>query len=62
MAELLGRITPPATAGVLFGVGATSARQEADKKTQLNLRRIAFLIFAAEVDSFVVNLPEVEES
>ncbi|RPA91145.1 hypothetical protein L873DRAFT_1831516 [Choiromyces venosus 120613-1] len=61
MTELLGRITPPTTAGVLFGVGATSARQEADKKTQLNLRRIAFLIFAAEIDTFVVNLSELEE-
>lgn len=61
MTELLGRITPPTTAGVLFGVGATSARQETDKKTQLNLRRIAFLILAAEMDTFVVNLPELEE-
>ncbi|PWW78348.1 hypothetical protein C7212DRAFT_281404 [Tuber magnatum] len=61
MTELMGRITPPTTAGVLFGVGATSARQEADKKTQLNLKRIAFLIFAAEIDTFVVNLPELEE-
>jgi hypothetical protein len=61
MTELLGRITPPTTAGVLFGVGATSARQEADKKTQLNLKRIAFLIFAAETDTFIVNLPELED-
>lgn len=61
MSDLLGRITPPTTAGVLFGVGATSARQEADKKTQLNLRRIAFLIFGAEKDTFVVNLKELEE-
>lgn len=61
MADLLGRITPPTTAGVLFGVGATSARQEADKKTQLNLRRIAFLVFGAEKDTFVVNLKELEE-
>jgi hypothetical protein len=61
MTELLGKITPPTTAGVLFGVGATSARQEADKKTQLNLRRISFLIFAAEADTFVINLSELEE-
>lgn len=61
MTDLLGRITPPTTAGVLFGVGATSARQEADKKTQLNLRRIAFLVFGAERDTFVVNLKELEE-
>lgn len=61
MSDLLGRITPPTTAGVLFGVGATSARQEADKKAQLNLRRIAFLIYGAEKDTFVVNLKELEE-
>ncbi|KAL7276289.1 hypothetical protein RUND412_000703 [Rhizina undulata] len=60
MQDLLSRVTPPTTAGVLFGVGATSARQEADRKTQLNLRRIAFMIFAAEQDSFVVNLGEIE--
>lgn len=61
MMELLSRITPPTTAGVLFGVGAASARQEADRKTALNLKRIAFLIFAAEQDAFVPKLSELEE-
>jgi len=62
LTDLLQKITPPTTAGVLFGVGATSARTEADRKTQLNLRRIACLIFAADTDNFVVNLKEIEDS
>ncbi|KAA8909497.1 Dopey, N-terminal-domain-containing protein [Sphaerosporella brunnea] len=61
MTELLARITPPSAAGVLFGVGANSARQEADRKHALNLKRIAFLIFAAETDTFVPKLTEIEE-
>jgi hypothetical protein len=61
MMELLSRLTPPTTAGVLFGVGAAGARQEADRKTALNLKRIAFLIFAAEQDSVVPKLTELEE-
>lgn len=62
LTDLLTKITPPTTAGVLFGVGATSARTEADRKTQLNLRRIACLIYAADTDNFVVNLKEVEDA
>lgn len=61
MMELLSRVAPPTTAGVLFGVGAASARQEADRKTALNLKRIAFLIFAAEQDAFVPKLGELED-
>ncbi len=59
MPEILGRITPPTTAGIVFGVGATSARLEADRKTQLNLRRIATLILAAADDTFVTDLPAI---
>lgn len=59
MPEILGRITPPSTAGIVFGVGATSARLEADRKTQLNLRRIATLILAATDDNFVTELPSI---
>ncbi|EGZ77158.1 putative regulator of reproduction dopa [Neurospora tetrasperma FGSC 2509] len=59
MPEILGRITPPSTAGIVFGVGATSARLEADRKTQLNLRRIATLILAATDDTFVTELPSI---
>ncbi|KAK3341517.1 Dopey, N-terminal-domain-containing protein [Lasiosphaeria hispida] len=59
MPEVLGRITPPTTAGIVFGVGATSARLEADRKTQLNLRRIATLILACGPDAFVADLPPI---
>lgn len=59
--ELLSRLTTPTTAGVLFGVGAASARQEADRRAALNLKRIAFLIFAAESDTFVPKLSDLED-
>ncbi len=56
MPELLSRITAPTTAGIVFGVGATSARLEADRRTQLTLRRAALLIVAAAPDAFVSDL------
>ncbi|KAM0554113.1 hypothetical protein ACHAPJ_006911 [Fusarium lateritium] len=56
MPEIVGRINSPSTAGIVFGVGATSARLEADRKTQLNLRRIATLILASSEDAFVSDL------
>ncbi|KAL9122415.1 MAG: hypothetical protein Q9187_001035 [Circinaria calcarea] len=56
MPELISRLAAPTAAGLVFGVGASSARLEADRKTQLNLRRIAILILAAADDTFVVNL------
>ncbi|KAH0542943.1 hypothetical protein FGG08_002712 [Glutinoglossum americanum] len=59
--EILPRISSPTTAGLVFGVGASSARQEADRKTQLNLRRIALLILAADEDAFVANMLGIEE-
>ncbi|KAH8704781.1 cellular morphogenesis regulator dopa [Talaromyces proteolyticus] len=58
-AELLSRLTPPATAGIMFGVGASAARLEADRKTQLNLRRIALLILSNLEDQFVTELPSL---
>jgi hypothetical protein len=61
MQDLLVRLSPPTTAGIVFGVGATSARLEADRKTQLNLRRIATLILASSDDSFVTELPAIME-
>lgn len=60
MSELIVRLTPPTTAGIVFGVGATSARLEADRKSQLNLRRIATLILAAATDHFVTELGTLE--
>ncbi|KAI1381705.1 putative regulator of reproduction dopa [Hypoxylon crocopeplum] len=61
MTEILSRITPPTTAGIVFGVGATSARLEADRRTQLNLRRVAALILACGMDAFVTDLPIILE-
>jgi hypothetical protein len=59
--EFLSRLSAPTTAGIMFGVGASSARQEADRKTQLTLRRIALLVLAAPEDAFTPNLPQVIE-
>ncbi|KAI1172461.1 putative regulator of reproduction dopa [Nemania sp. FL0916] len=59
MADILSRISSPTTAGIVFGVGATSARLEADRRTQLNLRRVATLILACATDTFVADLPAI---
>jgi hypothetical protein len=59
--ELLSRLSAPTTAGIMFGVGATSARQEADRKTQLTLRRIALLILGSPEDAFTPHLPGILE-
>jgi hypothetical protein len=59
--ELLSRLTPPTTAGIVFGVGATSARNEADRKAQLNLRRMAILILSGPQDGFAQNMKSVFE-
>ncbi|KAF4123448.1 hypothetical protein GMORB2_6149 [Geosmithia morbida] len=56
MGELVSRINAPTTAGIVFGVGATSARLEADRKTQVNLRRIASLVVSSPEDAFVTDL------
>ena len=57
LAELFGRLPPPSAAGIMFGVGASAARLEADRKAQLNLRRIAVLILSANTDYFASELP-----
>ena len=61
MPELLSRLSSPTSAGIMFGVGASSARLEADRKTQLNLRRMATLMLSADNDMFVVNLGSLQE-
>ena len=61
MPELLSRLSSPTSAGIMFGVGASSARLEADRKTQLNLRRIATLLLSADTDTFVVNLSGIQD-
>jgi hypothetical protein len=61
MPELVSRLSAPTTAGVVFGVGATSARMEADRKTQANLRRIALVILSCPVDTFVTDIGRLHE-
>ncbi|KAI4097905.1 MAG: hypothetical protein LQ344_000177 [Seirophora lacunosa] len=61
MTELLARMPSPTAAGIMFGVGASSARLEADRRTQLNLRRVATLLLAAPRDSFVMQLGPIQE-
>jgi len=61
MPEIISRLQAPTTAGIVFGVGATSARLEADRKTQLNLRRAATLILATGNDHFIADLPPMLE-
>ncbi|KAJ5287397.1 hypothetical protein N7478_003083 [Penicillium angulare] len=61
LAELLTRMPPPSTAGIMFGVGASAARLEADRKTQLNLRRVAVLLLSANTDYFVGELPALRQ-
>ncbi|WPG98053.1 Hypothetical protein R9X50_00083800 [Acrodontium crateriforme] len=58
--ELLGRLTPPSSAGIMFGVGATAARLDADRKTQLNIRRICLLLLASPEDAHVAHLQEMQ--
>ena len=57
LSELMARLPPPSTAGIMFGVGASAARLEADRKAQLNLRRIALLILCANDEYFAGELP-----
>ncbi|RMJ21195.1 cellular morphogenesis regulator DopA [Aspergillus sp. HF37] len=57
LSELMSRLPPPSSAGLMFGVGASAARLEADRKAQLNLRRIALLILSANSDYFIGELP-----
>lgn len=61
MPELLSRLSAPTTAGIMFGVGATSARQEADRRTQLNLRRVATLVIACPEDTFLAHIATIAE-
>lgn len=60
MDDILSRMPSPTSAGIMFGVGASSARLEADRKIQLNLRRVAVLLLAAPNDSFVVHLAAIQ--
>lgn len=57
LSELMFRLPPPSTAGIMFGVGASAARLDADRKAQLNLRRITLLVLSANNDYFIGELP-----
>lgn len=59
--ELLSKMTAPTSAGIMFGVGASAARLEADKRTQLTLRRIALLLLAAPPDTALTSYQFLEE-
>lgn len=59
--ELLSRLSSPTSAGIMFGVGASSARLEADRRTQLNLRRVALLMLSADNDTFIVHMSGLQE-
>ncbi|KAK3706813.1 hypothetical protein LTR37_012492 [Vermiconidia calcicola] len=61
MPELMSRLTPPSSAGIMFGVGANAARLDADRRTQLNLRRITLLLLASPADTFVTHYRLIEE-
>ena len=61
MPEILSRLLPPTSAGIVFGVGATAARLEADRKAQFNLRRVCVLLLASPEDTHVSNLRLMEE-
>lgn len=59
--DLLSRLVAPSAAGIMFGVGANAARLDADRKTQLNLRRIALLLLSCKSDTFVSSLSLMDE-
>ena len=61
MKEYVSRLMPPTAAGIMFGVGASSARLEADRKTQLVLRRMALLVLAATDDAYVMDIDGIQE-
>ena len=59
--DICSRITAPTSAGIMFGVGASATRMDADKKSQLNLRRLATLILASDSDFVVTSFGIIEE-
>lgn len=61
MPELISRLTPPSTAGIMFGVGANAARLEADRKTQSALRRACILLLSTPADVHAAHMPHFEE-
>ncbi|KAF2723390.1 hypothetical protein K431DRAFT_220007 [Polychaeton citri CBS 116435] len=61
MNDVLTRLPPPSSAGIMFGVGANAARLDADRKTQYNLRRACLLLLSAPANSHVTQIDLLEE-
>jgi len=57
--EHLNRIAPPAAAGIMPGIGFSAAWVEADRKTQLELRKVTSLILAIDIDAALPHLSRV---
>ena len=59
MTDFLSRLNAPTSAGLMFGVGATAARTEADRQTKANLRRIAFLLLTMDIDTYTTHTGQI---
>lgn len=57
--ECITRIPAPAAAGIMFGVGANAARVEADKKTQVEVRKIVLLMLSLDGDAILPYLKQL---
>ena len=60
MTDLVSRISAPSAAGIMFGVGAASARLEADRKTQHALRRLALIVISMAADKPIGAYNDIE--
>ena len=59
--ETVSRIPAPTSIGIIFSVGAATARSEADKRAQLNLRRVTLAILIANHDTFMGSVSIIVE-
>lgn len=59
--DLLSRLAPPSSAGIMFGVGAAAARLKADSETQFIIRRLCLLLLASPTDSYAAHIQLMEE-
>ena len=59
--ETVSRIPAPTSIGIIFSVGAATARSETDKRAQLNLRRVALAILIANHDTFIGSVSMIIE-
>lgn len=60
MTDLASRIPAPSAAGIMFGVGAASARLEADRKSQHALRRLALIVLSIPGDKPIGAYNDIE--